>query len=402
MKNFEELENFINSNKDYWKELLRREPYNLESITQFPNNPNWYILMYNLYESDTSNKIVQQCRGTVVALKDGGYRVICAPYLKFFNVEEQNAARINWNSNKLFVYEKYDGCLIKMFKYKGRDYWISNGAPGIFIPLTYTTDEFKTYPEILASLLKTENSKINISEDDFNIDCDWVRNIPDGYTLMFEVVSPQMPIVVRYNENSIIFHGIRDNEGNELDVEEAASRFHIPYKTPVKYNLSKLEDVKSLVDTFSWLEQEGVVVVDQNTWSRVKIKSPSYLSMKFIIDKDTPQGILNLVLSNDYDDAIALVPMLKSKILNQVEELNLLKAKLDEFELEACRKFKQEFNKDKKLFAEWVGKQDETLRQYYFSAIKNISLKEQVLERLKLKKRSYKEVYLPLKEALIK
>ena len=67
MKNFEELENFINSNKDYWKELLKREPYNLELITQFPNNPNWYILMYNLYESDTSNKIVQQCRGTVVA-----------------------------------------------------------------------------------------------------------------------------------------------------------------------------------------------------------------------------------------------------------------------------------------------------------------------------------------------
>ena len=219
---------------------------------------------------------------------------------------------------------------------------------------------------------------------------------------MFEVVSPQVPIVVRYSENGIIFHGIRDCDGNELDVEEAAIRFHIPYKTPTKYNLSKLGDIKSLVDTFSGLEQEGVVVVDQNTWSRVKVKSPSYLSMKLIIDKDTPQGILNLVLFNDYDDAIALVPMLKQKILNQVEELNLLRAKLDEFEFEAHRKFKQEFNSDRKLFAEWVGKQDEALRQYYFSAIKNISLKEQVLERLKLKKRSYKEVYSPLKEALIK
>lgn len=402
MKNFEELENFINSHKDYWKELLRREPYNLESVTRFPNNSNWYILMYSLYDSDLSNKIVQQCRGTVVALEGDKYKVICAPYLKFFNIEEPNAARIDWGSNKLFVYEKYDGCLIKMFKYNGRDYWISNGAPGIFIQPTYTTDELKTYPEILASVLKTENSKINISEDDFSIDCDWVRNIPDGYTLMFEVISPQVPIVVRYSKNDIIFHGIRDCEGNELDVEEAAAKFYIPYKTPVKYSLSKLEDVKSLVDTFSGLEQEGVVVVDQNTWSRVKIKSASYLSMKLIIDKDTPQGILNLVLSNDYDDAIALVPMLKSKILNQVEELNLLKAKLDEFELEARKKFKQEFNNDKKLFAEWVSKQNETLRQYYFSAIKNTSLKEQVLERLKLKKRSYKEVYLPLKEALIK
>ncbi len=97
-------------------------------------------------------------------------------------------------------------------------------------------------------------------------------------------------------------------------MEEAAARFNIPYKTPVKYNLSKLEDVKSLVDTFSGLEQEGVVVVDQNTWSRVKVKSASYLSIKLIIDKDTPQGILNLVLSNDYDDAIALVPMLKQII----------------------------------------------------------------------------------------
>ena len=40
MKNFEELEQFINSHINNWKELLKKDPYNLQSITQCSYNNN--------------------------------------------------------------------------------------------------------------------------------------------------------------------------------------------------------------------------------------------------------------------------------------------------------------------------------------------------------------------------
>lgn len=106
MKNFEELENFIKENPKNWQDKLKKAPYNLKSVTQFPNNPNWYLLNYNLIESDLNNKIVKQCRGTCVEVKDNNVKVICAPYIKFFDINDGHADTINWNSSKLKCEEK--------------------------------------------------------------------------------------------------------------------------------------------------------------------------------------------------------------------------------------------------------------------------------------------------------
>ena len=105
MKNFEELIDFIKNNSD-WKDKLKSAPYNLKSVTQFPNNPNWYMLVYNLFESDLDNKIVKQCRGTVVEVIGNEVKVICAPYIKFFDINDIHADKINWDSPKLKVEEK--------------------------------------------------------------------------------------------------------------------------------------------------------------------------------------------------------------------------------------------------------------------------------------------------------
>lgn len=106
MKNFEELENFIKENPKNWQDKLKKAPYNLKSVTQFPNNPDWYLLNYNLIESDLNNKIVKQCRGTCVEVKDSNVKVICAPYIKFFDINDGHADTINWDSPKLKCEEK--------------------------------------------------------------------------------------------------------------------------------------------------------------------------------------------------------------------------------------------------------------------------------------------------------
>lgn len=104
MKNFEELEDFIKKNfkNNAWKDKLKKPPYNLQAVKDFEYHPNWTMLVYNLFESDLNNKIVKQCRGTVVeVLNDGTVNVICAPYLKFFDINDIHADKINWESKKL-------------------------------------------------------------------------------------------------------------------------------------------------------------------------------------------------------------------------------------------------------------------------------------------------------------
>lgn len=108
MKNFEELEEFIkkNLNKN-WQEKLKKKPYNLQSVKQFENHPNWWMLVYSLFESDLDNKVVKQSRGTVVeVLDDGTVNVICAPFIKFFDINDVHADKINWSSKKLKCTEK--------------------------------------------------------------------------------------------------------------------------------------------------------------------------------------------------------------------------------------------------------------------------------------------------------
>ena len=362
MKNFEELENFIKENPKNWQDKLKKAPYNLRSVTQFPNNPDWYLLNYNLIESDLNNKIVKQCRGTCVEVKDNNVKVICAPYIKFFDINDGHADTINWNSSKLKCEEKVDGMIQKMFKYNGRGYWVTNGGVSNDTPLDYKTDEVKNYKELLAKCL---NAPAVITDDDFELKADWVDNIPDGWTLMFEITSPQNKIICEYSEYKAWFHGARDAEGVEHSPEEVKEMFGIPYDIPKRYNLSNKEDILAALEKFNGKEQEGFVVVDEENWTRVKMKCPSYLALKYIRDHDTPEGIWRLCLAESHDD----FPELKEKTDKQVEEIKIFKREFISTMDYAKDVWENDYKKNRKEFALWVTSQiPVSLRPIYFKA----------------------------------
>lgn len=369
MKNFEELEQFIkkNLNKN-WQGKLKKAPYNLQSVTQFPTNPNWWMLVYNLFESDLDNKIVKQCRGTVVeVLDDGTVNIICAPYVKFFDINDVHADKINWDSKQLKTELKVDGQLIKMFKYKGRDYWVTNGGTGLHTPIDYETEDVTNYKQLMAKALTKDVGQGCVYDDaDFSCKCDWVSRIPDGWTLMFELTSPQNKIICKYDETKLWFHGARDNEGNERSPEVVASMFGIPYEIPKRFDLNKKEDILAALEKFNGQEQEGFVVVDEETWTRVKMKSPSYLALKYVRDHDTPEGIWRLCMTENHDD----FPELKAKTDLQVKEINLFNREF----ISTMEYAKDVYENDKKCnrknFALWVEEQvAPSLRPIYFAAI---------------------------------
>lgn len=377
MKNFEELVDFIKKHPKDYEKLLKKPPYNLRSITTFPNNPNWKMFNYDLIESDLNDKIVKQCRGTVVeVLDDGTVNVICAPYIKFFDINDGHADTINWNSKKLKTELKVDGQLIKMFKYKGRDYWVTNGGVGLYTPIDYETEDVHDYKDLMTkALLKPLEGKPILddlcaplcvkSEDDFSCKMPWVDKVPDGWTLMFELTSPQNKIICEYEETKLWFHGARDADGIEHSPEEVKKMFDIPYDIPERYNLSNREDILAALEKFSGKNQEGFVVVDEENWTRVKMKCPSYLALKYIRDHDTPEGIWRLCITESHDD----FPELKEKTDKQVAEIKKFKKEFISTMAYAADVWENDYKKNRKEFALWVTSQvPPSLRPIYFKA----------------------------------
>lgn len=408
MKNFEELEEFIKKNfkNNAWVDKLKKDPYNLQAVKQFENHPTWWMLVYNLFESNLSNKIVKQCRGTVVeVLPDGTVNVICAPYLKFFDINDPHADKINWDSKKLKIEEKRDGQLIKCFKYKGRDYWVTNGGTGLFTPLDYETDTIKDYFDLMSmAIAKDDPDSIRtITKDkdgkrsDFYVNSNWIDKVPDGWTLMFELTSPQNRIIVKYPEPKLEFHGARDAEGIEHSPEEVVSMFGVPFEIPKRYNLNKREDILEALSKMNGIENEGFVVVDEENWTRVKMKSPSYLNMKFVRDNDNPEGIWRLVISEQYDDILPNAPELKEKIDAQVKQLVEFNKKLDAEIAYAIDVWDNDSKHNRKHFAEFVNSQVKpNLRNIYFSAADGKPVAKMIKEKMINLKKGYTDIYLPI------
>lgn len=382
MKNFEELEEFIVNHPNNWQDRLKKPPYNLQSVKQFDNNPNWWMLVYNLFESDLDNKIVKECRGTVVeVINDSAIcvaKVICAPYIKFFDINDVHADKINWDSKKLKCISKIDGQLVKCFKYKGKDYWVTNGGTGLHTPLDYETVMIKEYRDLVAAALsdvgkeytkEADESEIVYSRkdpNDFHCHMKWCESIPDGWTLMFELTSPQNRIICKYDKPKMWLHGARDPEGIEHSPEEVKELFNIPYDYPKHWDLNKKEEIFETLKTFNGEEQEGFVVVDEETWSRVKMKSPSYLALKYVRDNDTPEGIWHLCVLENHDD----FPELKEKTDKQVEEINNFKKEFISTVAYAKNVYENDYKRNRKEYASWVNDQVlPPLRPIYFSAI---------------------------------
>jgi hypothetical protein len=394
---------FIKANAD-WREKLLDKPFSLKNIVDVPYHKDWYMLNYNLFESELSNPIVKACRGTIMEISPDRsvVKAICLPYYKFFNYDDVNGDTINWNTAK--VRNKADGQLIKMFKYEGQNYWCTNGSPNVETPLDYTDEKIHNYKELLFESIRKDLKQTAVSswsDDNGNFYCkdiDWVNKIPDGWTLMFELTSPYNRIIVEYKEIKLWFHGARDENGIEHDPEEIAERFGIPYEIPKQFNFKDFDQAFAVIKDWKGLENEGLVVCDAD-FHRVKVKCDDYLKVKFIRDISTPKGIFWIVISEAYDD-LTSHPEIQELAEKQKDELLEVMNKFRELhkDVQATRSMFE----DQKSYALWVNKEHPGLSRFYFSAAKKSEQDfiDGLMDSLKSETSGY-DKYLELKKLLV-
>lgn len=267
-----------------WENELQEKPY----CISIKRKDNYIIFNYNQIDSDLSNQIVKECRGII--LEDKTYRVICFPFTKFFNIQEGNAAIINWDTAR--VQSKIDGSIIKLWFDK--EWRVStNGVIDARNTDLYTIidERYQTYYDLFMEA---------VSKNELNF-----NKLNKNYTYIFELISPFNRIVIPYKEIDIFHTGTRDNlTYQELNVD-------IGIQKPKEYDLNSPEDVIAMAENLPF-DDEGYVVVDNN-WNRVKVKSPAYVAVHHLKNNGivSKSRIVTLIRNNEKDEFLSYFPEYK-------------------------------------------------------------------------------------------
>lgn len=281
---------FMKNHKN-WEELLTKKPYCLKV-----NRHNGYILLkYDQIHSDFSLDIVKEARGIII--KEECYKVVCFPFIKFFNIDETYADKIDWNTAK--VQEKIDGSLIKLWcdEKNGIKTWnvSTNGCIDAFAcDLGTDICPYKTFGELFMSVFNFRT----------------FQKMNPNYTYMFELVSPYTKIVVDYPRTKIYHLGTRDNiSGKELEEDIGVTK-------PKLYPLKTEEEIRETVNKLPFNE-EGYVVVDKN-YHRVKVKSPAYVNAHRLINNNVINTVkvLDLIIQNEQEEFLSYFPEYKNVFKN--------------------------------------------------------------------------------------
>lgn len=250
---------FIEQNPDDWREKLR-EDYSITVKEEYP----FAIFNYGI-DSDFSNPIVQEVRGIILDLEE--FEVVCWPFRKFGNYNESYADKIDWKTAR--VQDKIDGSIIKMW-------WNTRSQKWQFS----TNSTINAKDAIANSLTGKTFYDLVCSADNYSELVKNQRYLDKEYTYIFELVSPETQVVIKYPKTRLYHIGARDNK---TGIENA---MRCIYDYPEEYPLKSLDECINAAEKLNVSEdekirgckKEGFVVVDGN-WNRIKIKSPEYLML---------------------------------------------------------------------------------------------------------------------------
>lgn len=291
-----ELEKLLNSNEN-WVEILTNKPY----CIKIKSMGKYYLFMYDMVESDFSQRIVQESRGIIFYQEDDGkFTPVCVPMFKFFNYGEPNAAKIDWDSAR--IQEKVDGSLVKLFYHNGWK-WATNGTIDANNAEVSGFDGTKTFMDVIMMTDEYKRIMENIDRLDKDI------------TYMFELVSPYTTVVIHYDKPVLY----KLSERNNKTLQE--------YFCPLLGIVSPNEfgfphELESIVEIAKQLpfDEEGYVVVDKY-FNRIKIKSPAYVAASHMKNNGvvTPKRVVDLIKTGEQKEFLTYYPEY-DKIITEVEE----------------------------------------------------------------------------------
>jgi hypothetical protein len=320
------------------------------------------LLKYDQLSSPTLMGLpeMQDCRGLI--LEKGTWKVMSLAFRKFFNAEEGNAAKIDWNTAN--VLEKLDGTLIQVYWDWHANKWFAGTTGTAEGEGEVNNKNGTTFNDLFWD---TVNNKYTFNECLLNKDLIYV----------FELTTPYNIVVKPHGESSATLLTVRNREtlvelsGKALEMTSVS--LSIPLVKSFDLNA---KDVGALLRTFEGMpwSEEGYVVVDAN-FNRIKIKNPAYVAVHHLKGKTAEHNIITIVKSNEIEEFASTFPERKDELLRLKENYDKLTVKLNDMWVElSARKPRNITKEEKKRYAaavfEVCGKHD--LKQFtglYFGLV---------------------------------
>lgn len=284
--------NFIAQNPSNWEEIMTNDLF-----IKVKKEESLAIFNYGI-GCDFSNPVVQEARGIIIDLDT--LEVACWPFRKFGNHTESYADTIDWSSAR--VLEKIDGSIIKLWFDKRASKWqFSTNSTIRAEQAPLSAFSGMCFYDVIS---RTQNFG-SIPFDTLDKDT----------TYIFELVSPETEIVIKYPTPMLYHIGTRSN------ITGAESEVDIGMPKPRSFALSSLNDcIKASIELNQGdvVDSEGFVVVDKD-YHRVKVKSPEYFALHRLKTMDTvsKRDAIEMILakSDDIDKICsaneALIPLFK-------------------------------------------------------------------------------------------
>jgi len=265
-------------------------------VTNNPKYPDLFVLNYDQVFSPKHNPITLECRSLVIENLDGEWGVVSRAFDRFFNYGETETA---YNISELSAFEKLDGSLITFFMYNGE---LLYRTKSMIMPEGKINDFDKTWKELIETSFNFYYFK-NLAESDMQM--------PEGHSIICEVVSLYNRVVLRYPEPCMYFLGYRTLDRYLEYDDEVTTQFvkDCDMRVPKKYSFESMADCLEAAVALENLE-EGYVLYDRHNTPVCKIKNPAYVAAHHLRGEcaKTPKQIMNLIIIGETDEYLTLFP----------------------------------------------------------------------------------------------
>lgn len=336
-------------NKDVLPVVNYLQNYSLEKLTEdfgvkVKDYGQFVVLNYCQISTPKTDPRWWDCRGLI--LEKDTWKVLRRPFSRFFNLGETFESN-SFPFERSITYSKVDGSLFPVFfnpydnRYEAGTRQMAFGEG--------TTTFGNSFRQLFL------DGGFNGYEDAFQEALTHLNIDFPEMTWIFEMTSPETRVVTPYTEKNIWFLAARHNLTGQYLMAGAIKDYLLDIiptlKFPEEYHFSNPQDCVKAANDLPNLE-EGYVVYDPVTQSRVKIKSAVYVAIHHMHDNGaaSPKRIMSLILENEHEEYLTYFPEdsdtfapyirkfeeLKVWIHNTYEDIKGIESQKN-FALEACK-----------------------------------------------------------------
>jgi RNA ligase len=256
---------------------------------------NYAVAMADTFDmtgpDDLGGAIRRECRGLIFN-KEGN--IMSRPFHKFFNINEreETQSHVVDMSQPHVIMEKMDGSMIRPILVDG--YLRLATKMGV----TEVAMQAESWLAAQGPALK-----------------EWLRQcVEDSVTPIFEWVSPFNQIVLAYEEADLVYLGSRDNASGVYFFDEYA-----PFTKVTRYGSVEGNITDYIAQQRGAEGREGDIIRFADG-HMVKVKNDWYVRIHKTIDRILfDRNIISLILNEEVDDVIPMLPKVQAERVRDVE-----------------------------------------------------------------------------------